>query len=261
MFKIINMNARLYDPVIGLFFSPDPVIQDFENTQCLNRYSYCRNNPVMNWDLDGKIASPIFDSDGNYLGTDNKGYNGEILIFEDPSKFKQGMDHDEAKTLGKEFSKSELSIVEKSLVLNHVINGTILPYGEGKLTNKNSFIAEVENIILGNRRIEANAAYIGYANKRHMMLADFGDFEYTVENIRGEATHEIWGHGIKKYGDDNQTHWKIYAAQIDSPNWNNSTPRYKKHVALTLYLYYNNEVKNRNLPEKYLKIVREYYNK
>ena len=49
------MNARLYDPVIGRFFSPDPIIQDYEATQTLNRYSYCQNNPVNRVDVDGRL--------------------------------------------------------------------------------------------------------------------------------------------------------------------------------------------------------------
>ena len=44
---IINANARLYDPVIGRFFSPDPFVQAPDFTQGFNRYSYCMNNPVM----------------------------------------------------------------------------------------------------------------------------------------------------------------------------------------------------------------------
>ena len=55
VFKIINMNARLYDPVLGRFFSPDPIIQDYEATQTLNRYSYCQNNPVNKVDVDGRL--------------------------------------------------------------------------------------------------------------------------------------------------------------------------------------------------------------
>ena len=46
-FKIINANARLYDPVIERFFSPDPFVQIPDFTQNYNRYSYCMNNPVM----------------------------------------------------------------------------------------------------------------------------------------------------------------------------------------------------------------------
>ncbi len=55
-FRIINMNARLYDPVIGRFFSPDPQVQNPFSTQGLNRYTYCGNNPVMYIDENGEIA-------------------------------------------------------------------------------------------------------------------------------------------------------------------------------------------------------------
>lgn len=55
-FGIINMNARLYDPVLGRFFSPDPQVQSPFSTQGFNRYSYCGNNPVMYVDEDGEFA-------------------------------------------------------------------------------------------------------------------------------------------------------------------------------------------------------------
>jgi hypothetical protein len=38
-------NGRVYDPVIGRFLSPDPVIQAPDFTQNYNGYSYCINNP------------------------------------------------------------------------------------------------------------------------------------------------------------------------------------------------------------------------
>lgn len=55
-FGIINMNARLYDPILGRFFSPDPQVQSPFSTQGFNRYSYCGNNPVMYIDEDGEFA-------------------------------------------------------------------------------------------------------------------------------------------------------------------------------------------------------------
>ena len=54
-FGLINMNARLYDPVIGRFISPDPYVQDAESTQGFNRYSYCLNNPLRYSDESGKF--------------------------------------------------------------------------------------------------------------------------------------------------------------------------------------------------------------
>ncbi|MEI6853691.1 MAG: RHS repeat-associated core domain-containing protein, partial [Bacteroidota bacterium] len=52
-FTLINMNGRCYDPVVGRFLSPDIVIQDGNNTQCYNKYSYCVNNPLKYYDPSG----------------------------------------------------------------------------------------------------------------------------------------------------------------------------------------------------------------
>ncbi len=68
-FKVINMNARLYDPVIGRFFSPDPQVQNPYSTQGLNRYSYCGNNPVMYSDPDGEFAWFVPAIIGAVIGT------------------------------------------------------------------------------------------------------------------------------------------------------------------------------------------------
>jgi RHS repeat-associated protein len=56
MFGLINMNARLYDPVLGRFLSPDPYVQAPDWSQSFNRYSYCLNNPLMYVDQDGEIV-------------------------------------------------------------------------------------------------------------------------------------------------------------------------------------------------------------
>ena len=52
----LNMNARLYDPVIARFFSPDNFVQVPEFTQSFNRYSYCLNNPLKYVDPTGMIV-------------------------------------------------------------------------------------------------------------------------------------------------------------------------------------------------------------
>lgn len=50
---LINMNGRMYDPMIGRFLSADPLIQAPYNLQSLNRYSYVLNNPLMYTDPSG----------------------------------------------------------------------------------------------------------------------------------------------------------------------------------------------------------------
>ncbi|ANB24605.1 hypothetical protein A6F57_04900 [Alteromonas stellipolaris] len=46
------MQARYYDPVIGRFYSNDPV--GFKNVHNFNRYTYANNNPYKYTDPDGK---------------------------------------------------------------------------------------------------------------------------------------------------------------------------------------------------------------
>jgi RHS repeat-associated protein len=52
-FGLINMNGRLYDPVLARMLSPDNFVQDTYDTQSYNRYTYARNNPLLYSDPDG----------------------------------------------------------------------------------------------------------------------------------------------------------------------------------------------------------------
>ena len=61
-FGIINMNARLYDPLLGRFLAPDPQVADPDETNGFNRYAYASNNPLMFTDESGERRKY---SDGN----------------------------------------------------------------------------------------------------------------------------------------------------------------------------------------------------
>jgi len=56
-FGLVNMNARLYDPLVGLFLSHDPYVQAPDFTQNYNRYSYCLNNPLKYTDERGEFLT------------------------------------------------------------------------------------------------------------------------------------------------------------------------------------------------------------
>lgn len=53
LMELVNMDGRMYDPVLGRFLSPDPAIQDPGNAVSLNRYAYCMNNPLTLTDPSG----------------------------------------------------------------------------------------------------------------------------------------------------------------------------------------------------------------
>jgi RHS repeat-associated protein len=64
-FGLINMNGRMYDPVIGRVLSPDIAVQAPGYTQSYNRYSYCMNNPLRYTDPSGWYVA-----DGTSFGRD-----------------------------------------------------------------------------------------------------------------------------------------------------------------------------------------------
>ena len=43
--RLIHMNGRLQDPLLGIMLAPDPVLGNLLNPQTLNRYAYVANNP------------------------------------------------------------------------------------------------------------------------------------------------------------------------------------------------------------------------
>jgi len=57
---LINMNARMYDPVLGRFLSPDTYVQFPENAQSYNRYTYVNNNPLSFTDPSGHFLKKLF---------------------------------------------------------------------------------------------------------------------------------------------------------------------------------------------------------
>ncbi|MCJ7530271.1 MAG: FG-GAP-like repeat-containing protein [Anaerolineales bacterium] len=87
-FALYNYNARLYDPIMGRFISPDHLVQDLYNPQNLNRYVYCLNNPLIYVDPTGNMFG-LYDDEidaqvdysgwyGNayYSGRSSEGYFG-----------------------------------------------------------------------------------------------------------------------------------------------------------------------------------------
>ncbi|MDM1043527.1 VCBS repeat-containing protein [Myroides sp. 1354] len=57
---LIQMNGRLYDPMLRRFLAPDNFIQDLSNTQNFNRYGYVLNNPLTYVDESGEIFGLVF---------------------------------------------------------------------------------------------------------------------------------------------------------------------------------------------------------
>jgi RHS repeat-associated protein len=79
---LINMNGRVYDPLVGLFISPDPLIQEPFNPLSYNRYSYVQNNPLQYTDPSGYL----YEWDWSMIEReeDGGGSGGGGLLYFDP---------------------------------------------------------------------------------------------------------------------------------------------------------------------------------
>jgi RHS repeat-associated protein len=62
---LINMNTRLYDPLLHRFLAPDNIIQDPYNTQDYNRYAYVLNNPLKYTDPTGNARPNLEENNGS----------------------------------------------------------------------------------------------------------------------------------------------------------------------------------------------------
>lgn len=69
---LVNMNGRMYDPVIGRMLSPDNYVQSSSSTQSFNRFAYAYNNPLIYTDPDGEWVAQVV---GGLIG----GYSGYKL--------------------------------------------------------------------------------------------------------------------------------------------------------------------------------------
>ena len=87
---LYDFHARQYDPALGRFTTPDPLSEKYYH---ISPYAYCANNPINAIDPNG--MNPIYDINGNFLGTDDKGIAGSYVIM-NKNDFVQGMSHKSA---------------------------------------------------------------------------------------------------------------------------------------------------------------------
>ena len=78
---MVNMGGRMYDPYMGRFLTPDPYVQAPDNTQSLNRYAYCLNNPLSLADPTGYLSMGSFFSAavGIAVGVETFGIGSGVL--------------------------------------------------------------------------------------------------------------------------------------------------------------------------------------
>ncbi len=92
------------------------------------------NSPISMIDIDGQSASPIYNKEGDFLGTDDQGLQGKAIVM-DEENFKPSMSHEDAinNNLGAEGLSNDDAM---NKLLEHKSRLKDRPDWDGKLTFK-----------------------------------------------------------------------------------------------------------------------------
>ncbi|WP_057831217.1 RHS repeat-associated core domain-containing protein [Colwellia sp. TT2012] len=83
------MQARYYDPVIGRFYSNDPV--GITNIHTFNRYAYANNNPYKYVDPTGEAAEITYKKNGSIQINIPISYSGSGYTYDNISSIKKSI--------------------------------------------------------------------------------------------------------------------------------------------------------------------------
>ena len=84
-FGLVDMGARLYDPVARRTLSPDPIVGDPFHGQAFNRYSYVWNNPLRYVDPTGLCTEEQQAAHGGCEEIDFSGEEGDRVVVQLPT--------------------------------------------------------------------------------------------------------------------------------------------------------------------------------
>ena len=276
-FDLINMNGRLYDPVLGRMLSPDIAIQDEHNAQAYNRYSYCFNNPLrftdpsgyfvrgsrnyydwnsmvyydfgnyrnngsaFNTDLSEGKLSPVYDIDGVLLGTTKEGFTGQVLVYEglEDIDFSSMTEQEALLYEGVDSYDNIRNSLSEEARSNIWTN--IVSHFEGLRVYDEKFsLASITDNRIG---FGGEGAWNTYMKSGHIKGSDLYKYETTVENIASSIiVHEWYSHLMKRNGNKMRSHRLAYKNVINyKPLWNETTDAYKGFVVRQLFKYTKGE--------------------
>ena len=246
---LINMNGRLYDPLVGRMLSPDIVIQDEQNSQAYNRYSYCFNNPLrftdpsgyvvrgfysfLNWsstmyydtrifsnngssfntDLSEGIYSPIYDVNGKFLGTTKEGFTGNVLVYSGNDNIDfSSLTEKEALEYSDMFKYDEVRSLLTGNAKSNIWTSVVSQMEGSKIYDEKFSLSSITDNKIGfNAEIKGSWAFVVKSGKIQGSDKYANVYETTVENIQSSViVHEWYSHMIKGNSDKYKSHRLAY---------------------------------------------------
>ncbi len=205
------------------------------------------NNPINGVDPDGGEEYPIFDFEGNLLGTSESGWEGQAY-FMDISEFTEGMSDAVVEFQGTKVDDYAGFVGKvKGMVLTEILNartgfdpselyGGVISVG-GSLPRYNF------NDPRGGDGFWETGRKDG---KIHITAWDY-NYETTVENIWSVGyDHEYYTHGLSRINHPNP---RAYDNQFTNSIWSDTTPRFKRSVLMSLETSFLNV--GQKMPDKY----------
>ncbi|SFW68257.1 RHS repeat-associated core domain-containing protein [Sinomicrobium oceani] len=243
---------RLYDPRINRWLTTDPA-QQYDSP-----YLSMGNNWVNRRDIDGGEDSPIFDQDGNFLGVDDQGYQGQIIIMDRDRYGKlvancgpgEIMSHETAMKNNLGLSSLGENFEAMSKIQTHVMNEKgfdINKFHNGMTSITSGFrrngVLEGFNDPASAQRYKGTPLENGYVKvtTKASYFSELSTVELIVNYL---GVHEFTGHGLNKWinGTD---HYKAYELQKKHESFHNLPDWAKEEI--------NNRIYDpRNRPDGYI---------
>lgn len=193
-FGLVNMNGRMYDPVLGRMLSPDNFVSSPGSTQAFNRYSYALNNPLIYTDPSGDLPFLAIAAFAAYQGfvaghMAKDGKQGFVGGF--ARGFASGMvSGGVGKLIGPVIGVKELVPKMLTAGINSAVAGGIT-YGFDALINNSSFNWKGYGLNVATSMLLAGLTY----TKPTSQLQEYalGDFDWKLPRGGMSFTDPPWG--------------------------------------------------------------------
>ena len=204
---------------------------------------FSNNGSSFNTDLSEGIYSPIYDVNGNFLGTTKEGFTGDVLVYSGNDNIDfSSLTEKEALEYSDMFKYDEVRSLLTGDAKSNIWTSVVSQMEGEQIFDEVFHMSDLyEKTIIYNPQINASwkSYYTLGTRKGKIQGSDQHLYETTIENIQSSiVVHEYYSHIKKNNGDKYKSHRLAYKNVINhKPLWNNTTDSYKGFIVRQLLKY------------------------